>query len=148
MPYKIWREDNTLFVNYKVRNHQIDSYGHINNATYLQFLEDARADFFSFLGHPLSFLAKNNIYIYITEISIKYLNPGFLDDVITVSGNVTDISKIRATWHQNIYNADSKKLVTADVKGAFLDSNKKGIRIPEIVLKGLESMLLNKNIEK
>ncbi len=144
MPYNVWKENNTIFVKYKVRNYHIDSYGHINNAVYLQFLEDARTDFFSYLGHSLSFLAKNNIFVFITEINIKYLNPAFLDDIIVVTGNIVKISKVRATWLQEIYK-DDKKLVSAHVTGAFLNGENKILRIPDYVLKGMESIKIHDN---
>ena len=141
MPYKIWTDNNTLFVKYKVRNYHIDSYGHINNAVYLQYLEDARTDFFSYLGHSLSYLAKNDIYVFITEINIKYLSPAFLDDVIVVTGNIIKISKVRATWLQEIFK-DDKKLVTAKVTGAFLNGNGKILKIPEYVSEGMKKIYI------
>jgi len=142
MPYQIWKKNNTLFVKYKVRNYHIDSYGHINNAVYLQYLEDARTDFFSYLGHSLSFLAKNDIYIFVTETNIKYLNPAFLDDIIVVTGNIIKISKVRAVWLQEIFK-NNTKLLSAKVTGAFLNGNGKILKIPDYVLSGMKGIYIN-----
>ena len=142
MPYKIWEQENTLYVKYKVRNYHVDSYGHANNATYLLFLEDARTDFFSYAGFSLSFLAKNSVFIFISEINIKYIKPLFLDDIIHVTANISEIGKVRATWHQQILKGD-EIVADAYVKGAFLNRNGKIIKIPDYVLKFFKSIYKN-----
>ncbi len=142
MPYQIWIENNRLNAKYKIRNYHIDSYGHVNNAVYIQFLEDARTDFFDYLGFSLSYLAENNIFVYITEINIKYLKPGFLDDIIVVTASVIKHSRVRVTWLQEIFRGD-EKLVTANVTGAFMNNNKKPIRVPDFVIKGMKPILKN-----
>ena len=129
---KVYVKDNTLCVNYRVRNHQIDSYGHVNNASYLLYLEDARSDFFEFLGYGLGKLKDMDIYVFITEIKIKYLKPAYLDDIITVTGNFTEIGRVRATWIQKIFKEESL-LVEASVTGAFLNGNGKIIKIPDFI---------------
>jgi len=140
MPYKIWKENNTLFAEYKVRNYHVDSYGHVNNAAYLLFLEDARTDFFSYFGYPLSYLADKDIFVFITEIKVKYLKPLHLDNVITVTGNISSLRKVRATWHQEIWK-ESKRVAVAEVYGAFLNSDSKIIRIPDFLEKSLKTIL-------
>ena len=142
MPYQVWIENNRLNAKYKIRNYHIDSYGHVNNAVYIQFLEDARTDFFDYLGFSLSYLAENNIFVYITEINIKYLKPGFLDDIIVVTASVIKHSRVRVTWLQEIFRGD-EKLVTANVTGAFMNNNKKPIRVPDFVIKGMKPILKN-----
>ncbi len=139
MPYKVWKEKKTLFAKYKVRNYHVDSYGHVNNAVYLQFLEDGRTDFFTFFGYSLSYLAKNKIYVFITEIKIKYLKPLKLDDIIVVTGNISKIKKVRATWIQEIYSGNIK-IATATVASAFVNSHGNAIRIPDFLLKPLYSI--------
>ncbi len=139
MPYKINKNNNTISAEYKVRNYHVDSYGHVNNAAYLLFLEDARTDFFSYFGFPLSLLAKNNVYVFITEINIKYIKPLHLDDVITVTGNISNIKKVRATWKQNIFR-DKELVADATVYSAFLNGSGKIIKIPEYLLEPLNSI--------
>ena len=134
---KVYVKNNTLMVNYKVRNHQVDSYGHVNNASYLLYLEDARSDFFDFMGHSLGKLKDMNIYVFITEIKIKYLKPLFLDDVITVTGNFKDVKKVRATWIQKIFKEDLL-VAEAFVTGAFLNGDGKIIKIPEFIKEKME----------
>ncbi len=139
---KVFIKDNTLCINYKVRNHQIDSYGHVNNASYLLYLEDARSDFFEYMGYSLGKLKEMDIYVFITEIKIKYIKPAFLDDIITVTGNFINIGKVRATWLQRIFKNDVK-IVEAFVQGAFLNGNGKIIKIPEFIKQNMEKFLID-----
>ena len=142
MPYQVWIEQNRLNAKYKIRNYHVDSYGHVNNAVYINFLEDARTDFFDYLGFSLSYLAKNNIFIYITEINIKYLKPGFLDDIIVVTASMINHTRVRITWLQEIFR-ENEKLVTSNVTCAFMNGMKKPIKIPEFVLNKLEKLTSN-----
>ena len=134
---KVYTEDNTLKVNYRVRNHHVDSYGHVNNASYLLYLEDARSDFFEFLGYGLGKLKDMDIYVFITEIKIKYLKPLYLDDIITVTGQFTNISKVRATWIQKIFK-NELLVAEAFVTGAFLNGKGKIIKIPDFIKEKME----------
>ncbi len=139
---KVFVENNTLMINYKVRNHHVDSYGHVNNASYLLYLEDARSDFFDYLGYGLGKLKDMDIYVFITEIKIKYLKPAYLDDIITVTGNFINIGKVRATWLQKIYK-NNLIIVEAQVTGAFLNGKEKIIKIPEFIKEKMKQFEIN-----
>jgi len=136
---EVYSKDKKLFVNYRVRNYHVDSYGHVNNATYLNFLEDARTDFFAYMDYPLSYLREKGVFIFITEIKIKYLKPAFLDDIITVSGYFSQILKVRAIWHQEIFRGQ-EKLIDAYVTGAFINTKGKPIKIPAYILSEMEKV--------
>ncbi len=107
----------------KVRNHHIDSYGHVNNAQYLTFLEDARTDFFEELGYSLSVLAQRNVQVFLTEVTLQYKRPAELLDVLEIYGWFIEIANRKATWQHEIYKKGDKKLILAGTAtGMFLEN--------------------------
>lgn len=71
----------------KVRGYHLDLYGHVNNARYLEFLEEGRwqwiekkADLGAFLERGLGFSVVN--------ININYRRPAYLGEVLEISTEV------------------------------------------------------------
>lgn len=114
-----------MSIQVKVRNHHIDWYGHVNNAQYLTYLEEARTDILEKLGFTLPGFNERGIQIFITEIKLKYKGAARLDDRLTIYGWFKDISSRRATWGHEIYNQRTGALLlTGEVSGMFLLNGK------------------------
>ena len=59
-------------VNYKISNDEIEPiYNHVHHAQALKFLERARLDYLEHKGIPNNSLIQQNLFLVITEISIK-----------------------------------------------------------------------------
>jgi len=105
----------------KVRNYHIDSYGHVNNAQYLRYLEDARTDFFENLGLSIASLNARNIHIFITETNLRYRKPARVGDKLLVYGWFVKISSRKATWQHEIFRKqDNALILTGQISGMFL----------------------------
>lgn len=126
----------------KVRNHHIDSYGHVNNAQYLIYLEDARTDFFEELGYSLEVLAERNIRVYLTDITVKYKNAARVNDLLEIYGWFIEITNRKATWQHEIYNLKTGKLVlTGTATGVFLQ-NGRLITIPQDIKEAMRQLYI------
>jgi YbgC/YbaW family acyl-CoA thioester hydrolase len=116
---------------YKVRNHDIDAYGHVNNAAYLRIIEDAMVDYVEELGVHLLELGREGISVYMSEIALKYLRPAFLGDNLCIMTMFTSISRVKMIWFNEIYRQNSKELLTrVQGKAAFVNRQGKVIPIP------------------
>jgi len=71
-----------------VRNYHLDGYGHVNNARYLEFLEEARWTFFQ--EHDLLSELKD-IMLVVARVDIRYRRPSLEGDVLTFTGRLKDI---------------------------------------------------------
>jgi len=126
----------------KVRNHHIDAYGHVNNARYLNYLEDARSDFFEELGVGLHLLAERGIHVVLTDVTASFRYPAKLGDLLDVYGWFIDISTRKATWGHEIRQAASGKTVmTGTATGVFLQRDRI-ITIPADVRQVMASLFL------
>ena len=68
----------------KVRFSECDMYGHVNNATYLSFLEHARVQLLEDVSLPLSALTRQGSFLYIVKVSIEYKRTASLGDELEV----------------------------------------------------------------
>jgi len=129
-------------LNLKVRNYHIDSYGHVNNAQYLTFLEEARTVFLERMGYSLGKLRGEGIFIFITEINVKYLSPAELEDDLRFAGWFNELATRRATWQHEIVNLNTgKQVLTGTVSGMFLKAGKVS-SIPKEIRKTLSQLYI------
>jgi len=59
-------------IHLEVQGHELDSFGHVNNAVYLNYLESGRWHYFDKIG-ILDFMMKERIYPVVIKLNIKYI---------------------------------------------------------------------------
>ncbi len=67
-----------------VRSYECDSYNHVNNAVYLNYLEYARMEFLHACGFDYKRVFEAGYYLYVTHIDIYYKGSAFLDDKLFI----------------------------------------------------------------
>jgi thioesterase-3 len=75
----------------KVRGYHLDFYQHVNNARYLEFLEEAR---WEGLENTAGFqwMTANNIAFIVVNININYRRPAVLGDVLRIDSSLQQIN--------------------------------------------------------
>ncbi len=105
----------------KVRGYHLDMYQHVNNARYLEFLEEARWDFIESKINLKEWMKKGLGFV-IANININYRKPASLNQVIEIQSQISELNVKRATIEQKIYLEDSDTLVAnADVTFVIVD---------------------------
>jgi thioesterase-3 len=105
----------------QVRGFHLDVFGHVNNARYLEFLEEARWALFDNKVN-LEDLAKDGFVFNVVNININYRKPAFLHDLILVETSLTELGKRSAILHQSVKNAATGAVVAdADVTFVMVD---------------------------
>jgi len=137
------REGQKLWESYKVRGYHIDVNGHVNNAEYLHFIEDARDDFMAYLGVSIAGLAEKGTLVFISEVRLKYRQPALYGDVLDIWGWVCELRRVKSAWKLEIYRQGAGEMLTeAWVHIAFLDAGKRIIPIPDKVRSLFSSVYL------
>ncbi|EKM0363803.1 YbgC/FadM family acyl-CoA thioesterase [Cronobacter turicensis] len=75
----------------KVRGYHMDVYQHVNNARYLEFLEEARWDGLE-NDESFKWMMANNIAFIVVNININYRRPAVLGDLLTVTSQVKQLN--------------------------------------------------------
>ena len=90
----------------RIRNYHLDGYGHVNNARYLEFLEEARWHFFE--QHGL-LETLGGVQIVVARIDIRYRRSATAGDVLVIRNLVKTAETHLAVVRQIIAFADSGK---------------------------------------
>jgi thioesterase-3 len=104
-----------------VRGYHLDLYGHVNNARYLEFLEEAR---WSMLDDRIDLAGwqKRGLAFTIVRIDISYRHAAALGDTLEVRTTLSKLGRKSATVHQEVYLVDSDIMVAdADVTFVIVD---------------------------
>lgn len=105
----------------RVRNFHCDTYGHVNNARYLEFLEEARWDFTE-RTRGLAALPDRGLGLVVAAINIAYKRPLPNDETAVIRSRMIEIGAKRAVMRQEISRAsDGKAAAAADITFAIID---------------------------
>ena len=122
-----------------VRSYELDSYNHVNNAVYLQYLEYARMEYLKAIGFDYPGLYDAGYYLYVTHIDIRYKSSARLNDELSVEVIPTKLGKVSGTFHQVIGNQRGEICAEADVSWGLVDTTGRPSKMPErFYVKGLE----------
>jgi thioesterase-3 len=114
----------------KVRGYHEDRFGHVNNARYLEFLEDARWEHLEARGLTADFFKAQGIIPVVIRISVSYRRPASCGDVLDVRVKVESAGRRKVVMAQQACFASSGDVcVEAEVTVVFLDE-KTGRPVP------------------
>jgi len=117
----------------QARGYELDSYGHVNNAVYLNYTEHARWELFRKLG-LLDEIVSSGKKIVIIENSIKYIRQVKLFDEIIIETWMEKSAHFLLFMHVLSNKQTGKLVARGRVKTVFLDENNKPCDIPELLL--------------
>ncbi len=125
--------------NINVQGFHIDRYGHVNNARYLEFFEQARWQFIEEYLNP-AIPEKKNWQFTVIEINIKYKKPLFFNSDIVIETKIEEIKYVKTLMSQKIYLKENKELATiGKVSFVIVDTvSGKPIRITDDLKRYLE----------
>jgi len=110
----------------KVRDYECDIQGVVNNGVYFNYLEHARHEFLLQCGIDFAELAKNKINLVVTRAELDYRTSLTSGDEFWVGLNVERSSKLRFSFHQDIYRAvDNRLALRAIIIGTSLNQDGK-----------------------
>ncbi|MCK5452884.1 MAG: acyl-CoA thioesterase [Calditrichia bacterium] len=114
---------------FKVRSYECDSYGHVNNAVYLNYLEFARMSALFENGFTLDKMKEKGYLVFVKKIEIEYRNPLYQDDEISVKTFTSESRNTSGTFTQQIFRKDEDQ-PAAEAKVTWVFTNFKGKPIP------------------
>jgi len=113
-----------------VRTYECDSYGHVNNANYLNYLEYGRYEFLRAIGFNYLEAVKQGYGLYIARIEIDYKKPAITDDNLTIKSWPVKKGAASGVIAQEIRHGDDL-VVQAKVTWAFVNSKGQPAKIPK-----------------
>lgn len=105
-------------IDLKVRGYHLDVFGHVNNARYLEFLEEARWAAFEETV-DLDEMARNGLAFTVVNININYRRPAVMNDLLIVEAEIEQWRRRSAVIRQEVKIKESGELV-ADAQVTFV----------------------------
>lgn len=131
----------------KIYTYQIDFVGHVNNIVYIQWLENGRVKLLEAIGLPAFDLAvSDGIVPVLTETSIKYKKPLFLNDTVTVEVWISKLNNASAIMEFRLCNEKGELCASAQQKGLFINrKTMKPVRLTDEFRNAFEKYLITEN---
>ncbi|MEB7539169.1 YbgC/FadM family acyl-CoA thioesterase [Pantoea anthophila] len=102
----------------KVRGYHLDVYQHVNNARYLEFLEEARWQWLE-EAEAFHWLQEQKLAFVVVNININYRRPAVLGDVLTIDSEITQLNGRSGVIAQRVLLA-GQETVVADAALTFV----------------------------
>lgn len=102
----------------KVRGYHLDVYQHVNNARYLEFLEEARWEGLE-SSAGFQWMSANHIAFVVVNININYRRPAVLGDLLTVTSKVEQLNGKSGVLSQ-VVTLEPEGQVVADAQITFV----------------------------
>lgn len=132
---------NTLPV--RIYYEDTDAGGIVYHASFLRFAERGRSEWLRENGlvKNSDLLDKHGFHFVVRHITIDYLAPAKLDDLLTVTSSVVDLGNASFTMHQQI-TRDAQPIADMKVVLVCINANGKAVRVPEILRTIFEGKVL------
>ncbi|KAJ9433979.1 thioesterase-3 [Candidatus Pantoea symbiotica] len=102
----------------KVRGYHLDVYQHVNNARYLEFLEEARWQWLEDVD-AFHWLIEQQLAFVVVNININYRRPAVLGDVLNIESEVSQLGGKSGVIAQRVLLASDNSVV-ADAALTFV----------------------------
>ncbi|MCW4153407.1 acyl-CoA thioesterase [Halomonas sp. 18H] len=107
----------------RVRGYHLDGYGHVNNARYLEFLEEGRWAYFDEHAELAGILHGGSVAFVAVNLNIDYRRAAVAGEDLRVITALADVGTRSARMHQEVRRVRDDKLVSsADLTFVLLDT--------------------------
>jgi acyl-CoA thioester hydrolase len=113
-----------------VRGYELDSYGHVNHAVYLNYMEQARWEIIREAG-LLDQLIREGKKLVVIKADVRYISEIKLFDNVIIQTKVKKEAPY-LVFYQKIFNQNGNiRVARAVIKAILLDKQKKPLDIPD-----------------
>jgi len=89
-----------------VRPYECDSYGHVNHAVYVNYLEHARMQFLHAVGFDYKGLIAAGFFTVIARLELAYRQPAYADDELTIETEAGEPRRVGGAFQQVIHRGE------------------------------------------
>ena len=122
-----------------VRSYELDSFGHVNHAVYLNYFEHARFQALAEGGFPYAELEARGWGVYVVRVEVDYLKEARMDQRLRVRTWVDGHKRSSLVLAQDLAPLDdvSTTLARARVTAVWVGPDRRPLRLPQEVRSAL-----------
>lgn len=113
-----------------IKEHHLDTFSHVNNATYLELLEEARWEFLNEQGIDLKTIHDTGIGPVVLECQIKFLKELRLRQSILIESQMLSFEKKIGVMRQDIMDEQGELCSHAKMTFGVFDMNTRKLILP------------------
>lgn len=121
---------------FEVRGYELDSFGHVNHAVYLNYMEQARWEIIKNTGLYDLFISSGG-FLVVIEVKSKYIRELKLFEKATVQTRIFKESFF-LTFKHLIRNEKNERVNNSTIRCLFVDKNRNPVDIPDDIKKYLQ----------
>ena len=128
-------------IDIKVRGYHLDLFGHVNNARYLEFLEEGRWAAFE-EAMDLQKIARQGYLFTVVNININYRRPALMNQVLCIETQIARWNRRSAVIHQIVKLKENDSVIAdADVTFVIVDAKtQKAVLLEGELLRKLQAV--------
>ena len=118
-----------------------DKMGIVHHSNYIVYYEMARVAALRAWGLSYDEMEKRGIISPILDVSSKYIQPAYFDDLLTVRAFIEEMPMVRMKVRYEIYNQEGTLINTGHTTLGFLNAKtRRPCRVPQYVVEGLAKL--------
>lgn len=121
----------------RIYYHHTDCGGVVYYANYLNFIEEARTEYFALKNASIKQLADSGVMFVVARQEVDYKFPAKYADLLDIQTQIGSITGVRIEFLHEIYNQDKQLIVKARTILVCVDNHFKPQAIPEELRKKL-----------
>lgn len=115
---------------HKVNYYETDKMGITHHSNYIRFMEEARMNFLSEIGYPMTRLEAEGITSPVVSVNCEYKHPTTYSDEIEIEAALTQYTGVKLSLSYVMRNADSGVIVAvASSSHCFIDEKGRPIAV-------------------
>lgn len=121
----------TFHYTFKILESHLDTFGHVNNATYLQLFEEARWDFITQNGWGLKEVQENKLGPVVLELNLKFKREVNNREIITIRSQAKErLNKLAMLLSQEMVKESGEVAALLELKVGLMDLSKRRLISP------------------
>ncbi len=125
-------------VEVEARSYELDPYGHLNNAVYVNWLEHGRLCFLRDRGHTYTSVPETfGVHVVVVRQDLQYKAQVRLGDRLSVTSRIARLGRTSFTFSQEIAFPDGRVASSGEVTMACVGKDGAAAEVPQ----GLRSLL-------
>lgn len=122
----------------KIYYHHTDAGQVVYYAKYLEFLEEARTEFFKDKGISYEEMVKQGTQFVVARQEIDYKAPAFYGDTLSIDTRLSEVGRVKLDFTYEIKNQNNQVISTARTIMVCVNGDLKPKGIPEEIRNKLE----------
>ena len=105
----------------RVEYHHTDQMGIVHHSNYVKFFEVARTEWLRAIGLTYAEMERRGVMMPIVEVNIKYRQPAYYDELISVTAFVDELPMARMCFRYEIRGEDGRDIASGTTTLGFID---------------------------